>query len=132
MTLNELTNYCRLRLRERGVLLVPAIMLLAIFGTARAELPPPTANMELIPAGSLIIPMDNTKQSIGADFNLQAYGMVNSLLSQNIRVKWAIRTGKAKDGIDLSHFLIRPEYPTTYSFVPENSHRPPIAMRSGP
>ncbi|MCZ6618564.1 MAG: hypothetical protein O7E57_10555, partial [Gammaproteobacteria bacterium] len=69
---------------------------------ARAELPPPTANMELIPAGSLIIAMDNDKQNIGALFNLKAYGMANHMLWENVRVKWAIRAGKAKDGIDFT------------------------------
>ena len=69
---------------------------------ARAELPPPSANMELIPAGSLVIAMDNDKQNIGAVFNLNAYGLANHLLWEGIRVKWAIRAGKAKDGVDFS------------------------------
>ena len=81
---------------------LPVLLLLAIFGSARAELPPAVANMEVIPAGSLIIPMDNSKQNIASNFNLQAYGMANALLSQNIQVKWAIRAGKAKDGTDFT------------------------------
>jgi hypothetical protein len=69
---------------------------------ARAELPNPAPNMELIPAGSLIIAMDNDKQNIGSTFNLAAYGLANHLLWESVRVKWAIREGKGKDGIDFT------------------------------
>ena len=58
--------------------------------------------MELIPAGSLIIAMDNDKQNIGSTFNLQAYGLANHLLWQGVRIRWAIRSGKLKDGIDFT------------------------------
>ncbi len=77
-------------------------------GSASAQvLPAPTPNIETIPAGSLVIPMDNDKQNIGAAFNLAAYGLVKELLDHNIPVKWAIRAGKTKtsaptDGIDFS------------------------------
>jgi uncharacterized repeat protein (TIGR01451 family) len=65
------------------------------------DLPGATPNFETIPAGSLIIPMDNTRQSLnGAAFNLKAYGLVNSLLHSNIPVKWAIAAGKRKDETD--------------------------------
>ena len=91
-------------LQRHGLRLMSTVVLVALMmaAPARAELPPPTANMELIPAGSLIIAMDNDKQNIGALFNLKAYGMANHLLWENVRVKWAIRAGKAKDGIDFT------------------------------
>ena len=38
----------------------------------------------------------------GTPFNLKAYGLVNTLLHSNIPVKWAIATGKAKDGTDFT------------------------------
>ncbi|MBA2734375.1 MAG: right-handed parallel beta-helix repeat-containing protein, partial [Acidobacteria bacterium] len=60
------------------------------------------ASSELIPSGSLIIPMDNTLQAIGTPFNLRAYGMVERLLWAGIPVKWAIAPGKAKDGVDFT------------------------------
>jgi len=60
------------------------------------------APAELIPAGSLVIPMDNTLQGSGSLFNLRAYGMVERLLWAGIPVKWAIMPGKAKDGVDFS------------------------------
>jgi hypothetical protein len=50
----------------------------------------------------LIIAMDNDKQAIGAPFNLGGYGMANDLLWNAIPIKWAIRAGKSKDGIDFS------------------------------
>lgn len=69
---------------------------------AARDLPAPPANLETIPAGSLVIAMDNDKQNIGSLFNIRAYGLVNHLLWNEIPVKWAIRAGKAKDGIDFS------------------------------
>ncbi len=86
----------------RWLLGAVVLLTLSIAAPARAELPPPTANMQLIPAGSLIIAMDNDKQNIGAVFNLKAYGLANKLLWENIRLRWAIRAGKAKDGIDFT------------------------------
>ncbi|MDW8239500.1 MAG: tandem-95 repeat protein [Acidobacteriota bacterium] len=46
--------------------------------------------------------MDNSKQAIVAPFNLKAYGLVNHLLHNNVPVLWAIRAGKAKDGVDFT------------------------------
>ncbi|MBL4625952.1 MAG: hypothetical protein JKY42_12550, partial [Flavobacteriales bacterium] len=70
---------------------------------SRPDVPGFTPNMEPIPTGSYIIPMDTTNQSEGADpFNLKAYGLVHELLMNDIPVKWVITTGKAKDGVDFS------------------------------
>ena len=67
------------------------------------DLPGPASNLQLIPAGSLVIPMDNDKQNLGPLlFNLAAYGLVNDLLQSDIPVKWAILAGKAKDDPDFS------------------------------
>ena len=66
------------------------------------DTPGPSANNELIPAGSLVIPMDNAHQALTAPFNTQAYGLVNALLQKKVAVKWAIKAGKAKDGIDFT------------------------------
>jgi hypothetical protein len=47
--------------------------------------------------------MDNTLQvNNSGDFNLKAYGLVVYLLNNNVHVKWSIRAGKAKDGIDFT------------------------------
>jgi hypothetical protein len=62
----------------------------------------PVENLVYIPAGSFVIPMDNTLQSLVSPFNLKAYGLVNALLWNEIPLNWAIKTGKAKDGIDFS------------------------------
>jgi len=80
------------------VLIITAILALPV----QAELPPPTTNLELIPTGSLVIAMDNDKQNIGIAFNLKAYGLENHLLWNDVPVKWAIRSGKLKNGIDFS------------------------------
>ncbi|NIO10167.1 MAG: hypothetical protein GTO40_20050, partial [Deltaproteobacteria bacterium] len=74
---------------------------------ADPDLPGPGPNLELIPAGSLVIPMDNDKQNLVGLFNLKAYGLVNSLLWDSIPIKWAIRAGKGKDGIDFTADAIR-------------------------
>lgn len=72
------------------------------------DLPGSPPNLETISAGSLVIPMDNTLQALtNTPFNLKAYGLVNSLLHSNIPVKWAIATGKAKDGTDFSASAVR-------------------------
>lgn len=65
------------------------------------------AQLELIPAGSLVIPMDNTLQNIGAAFNLRAYGAVQRLLWAGVPVKWVIQPGKAKDGVDFTATAFR-------------------------
>ncbi|MFY9242052.1 MAG: hypothetical protein WAO74_03395, partial [Polaribacter sp.] len=57
---------------------------------------------ETIPSGSLVIPMDNTLQSSGGKFNLKAYGLAVRLLHAGIPLKWAIKSGKAKDAIDFT------------------------------
>lgn len=41
-------------------------------------------------------------QMSAAGFNLKAYGLLVHLLNNNIKLKWVIKPGKAKDGIDFS------------------------------
>ena len=76
------------------------------------DMPSPTQHLQTATVNSLVIPMDNAHQNIGAPFNLKAYGLVNALLQNDIPVRWVIRTGKAKDGIDFSVNASR-VYPTT-------------------
>ncbi|MDO9185737.1 MAG: hypothetical protein Q7W13_06975, partial [Bacteroidia bacterium] len=86
--------------------------LLIVKAMAQADdLPNPPAHLETIPLGSLVIPMDNTHQNLTAPFNLKAYGLVNALLQNDIPVKWVIKSGKLKDGIDFSATVQR-VYPT--------------------
>ncbi|MDH3368290.1 MAG: hypothetical protein OEO17_10625, partial [Gemmatimonadota bacterium] len=75
-------------------------LLLPAVGTAQ-DTPGPSPNLQRISMGSLIIPMDG-KQTLVAPFNISAYGLVNDFLQNNIPVKWAIRAGKAKDGVDFT------------------------------
>lgn len=61
-------------------------------------------NMEAIPSGSYVIPMDNVRQGNagGTTFNKRAYGLANALLQAGVPLKWAIKKGKAKDGVDFT------------------------------
>ncbi len=89
------------------------------------DLPGVTANLELIPAGSLVIPMDNAHQDLtDKPFNLKAYGLVNALLLTNIPMKWAIAAGKAKDGIDFQASARR--------IAPTEQSATAVSFRAGP
>lgn len=87
-------------------LLVLCLIALAVSAQAPPVVPPPPEN---IPAGSLIIPMDNVNQgpASGLSFNLRAYGLANLFLQNNIPVKWAIKPGKAKDDVDFTANVTR-------------------------
>lgn len=63
---------------------------------AQNDLPTPSANMKLVKSGSLIIAMDTTMQKRPGYFNLKAYGLVNTLLQNEIPVMWAIRATKTR------------------------------------
>ncbi len=86
-----------------------AVVAMLVVGTsatgvavADPDLPGATANLQPFPSGSLVIPMDNTLQQSGGEFNLYAYGLANDLLWADIPVHWIIRAGKLKDEIDFS------------------------------
>ena len=78
------------------------------------DLPNPTGNIQTATIGSLVIPMDNANQNIGSPFNLKAYGLIHALLSNDIPVKWVIRSDKGKDSVDFSATAER-LYPTYVS-----------------
>ena len=59
------------------------------------------SSTELIPAGSYVIAMDDALQG-GSNFNLKTYGLIVRLLHADIPLKWAIKSGKSKDGTDFS------------------------------
>ncbi|WP_143751910.1 Calx-beta domain-containing protein, partial [Maribacter sp. 4U21] len=82
--------------------------------------------VELIPSGSLVIPMDNDLQKKGnsALFNLRSYGLLVRLLHANVPLKWAIKTGKPKDGIDFTGRVQR--------IAPANVATTTRSFRSGP
>ncbi|MBK8149904.1 MAG: carboxypeptidase regulatory-like domain-containing protein [Acidobacteria bacterium] len=70
--------------------------------TFAQDLPPTVANLQSIPAGSYVIPMDNTNQAVVSPFNLKAYGLANRLLQNGIPLLWAIKSGKSKDATDFT------------------------------
>ena len=73
-----------------------------LYAQQHPDLPNPSANIQTAVAGSLVIPMDNAKQNVASIFNLKAYGLIHSLLLNDIPVKWIIRSGKGKDSVDFS------------------------------
>ncbi len=96
----------------------------AVTYTPADDLPNPPSHLETIPAGSLVIPMDNTLQNIVAPFNVKAYGLANKLLQSGIPLKWAISATKVKDGIDFSGTAKR-IFPTTAAAAP-------LSFKAGP
>jgi hypothetical protein len=65
------------------------------------DLPSPDPNLQTVPAGSYVIAMDNALQvNSSGNFNLKAYGLLVYLLNNDVRLRWCIKAGKAKDGID--------------------------------
>jgi uncharacterized repeat protein (TIGR01451 family) len=83
------------RARWAAVLLVLLVLVAPRAATAQQ-------GPQVIPAGSLVIAMDNDKQNIGALFNLKAYGLAVRLLRNEVPVKWVINSTKPKDGIDFT------------------------------
>lgn len=67
------------------------------------DLPTPTANNQTLPTGSYVIAMDNTnQQNDDGDFNLKSYGLIVTLLNNDINLKWIISAGKAKNANDFT------------------------------
>ncbi len=85
-----------------GVLLVFSFLMGAVTMAQNPDLPSPPSNTQTLPAGSLVIAMDNTYQSGPGYFNLKAYGLVVSLLNSGKKLKWVIQSGKSKDGADFT------------------------------
>lgn len=78
-------------------------------GIAHAQSPPAAIpNIENIPAGSYIIPVDFEKQStirpdLGDEvINTKVYGLIFKLMEKGFPIKWAIKAGKSKNDIDFS------------------------------
>jgi hypothetical protein len=89
----------------RSLKFVLTVASMAIFGRSEAQntdLPGPTPNIQQIPAGSLVIAMDNTNQANPGYFNLKAYGLIVTLMDYDVKLKWLITAGKVKDASDLS------------------------------
>ena len=67
------------------------------------DLPAPAPNLQTMPVGSYIIPMDNFYQFNAANlFNIKAYGLIVHLLNNRVKLKWVIKAGKMKDSADVT------------------------------
>lgn len=90
----------------------------------------PISNSETFPSGTLFIPMDNNEQAVNEEFNLKVYGLIVTLLHNDIPLKWAIRSGKSKDDIDFSASSKRIA-PTTNTIQNRNFKGGPIIIWPG-
>jgi gliding motility-associated-like protein len=85
------------------VLLIGLLLCSGFAPVAAQDYPPVASNILNFPAGSYIIPMDNSHQALnGEPFNLQSYGLLYQLLEAGVPVHWAIKSGKVKDALDFS------------------------------
>ena len=111
-------------------LLILFLYLLCITHSAVSQdLPGPPANIQSLPTGSYIIPMDNSFQQNAAGlFNLKAYGLVVYLLNSNVKIKWVIRSGKSKDASDFTVAADRIKPTTTSSGSSRNFRGGPFVI----
>src|ERR1043165_4593192 len=105
-------------MKMKKVVLFVLYFLFALTSVNAQDTPNPPANLQFLPSGSYVIAMDNTLQGTGnmgtySKFNMKAYGLIIHLLNNNIKLKWVITAGKAKDAID---FTVNAEM-TSPSFV---------------
>ena len=104
---------------------VGASLLLLAARAQNPDLPPATASFVAVPAGTLVLAMDNAGQSLNGAFNLKAYGLAVHLLNNRVPLRWAIRSGKAKDDVDFAARVVR--------VVPQAAGAAaPRAFRAGP
>ncbi len=97
---NQLRNILPLFIRVIGKpFQIAALVLILIF--SNSVVMAQTTTYQTIPAGSFIINMGVTPQTIGN--GLRPYGLVYALLDQQVPVHWVINPDKVKDGIDFSH-----------------------------
>jgi uncharacterized repeat protein (TIGR01451 family) len=74
------------------------------------DLQNPPANLEDLPSGSLVVPMDHLLQDWDGNgyFNNRAYGLINRWLQAEIPVKWVINSTKTNiDDIDFTADVAR-------------------------
>jgi len=95
----------KVNLKIKKILVSAIFILFATVYSFSQDLPGNTPDIQTLPSGTLVIPMDNTlQQNSSGIFNLKAYGFIVELLNHSYKVKWIIKTGKAKDEADFSVF----------------------------
>lgn len=84
-------------------ILLYVLITLVVQSQSTKDLPLPAANLQTLATGSYVIPMDNILQlNASGNFNLRSYGLVIHLLNNNVKLKWVIKAGKSKNGIDFA------------------------------
>jgi hypothetical protein len=82
---------------------VTLLLISAKLFSQNTDLPLPASNIQTLPAGSYVIAMDNTNQVNNSGvFNYKTYGLIVTLLNNNVKLKWVITAGKTKDAIDFT------------------------------
>jgi len=122
-TLITYTNSC-------GTVTATVTVISTCLPPRNTDLPNPDSHIITAPAGTLIIPMDNTLQLSGTAFNLNAYGLVVALLNNKVAVRWMIKSGKIHDGIDFTANASQ-LYPTSGSSATRNFSGGPMMIFVG-
>ncbi|MEI8046578.1 MAG: hypothetical protein WCI92_04300, partial [Bacteroidota bacterium] len=73
-----------------------------ILNDLNRDLPSPNVHNITAPAGTWVIPMDNTLQAKPGHFNMFAYGLAVTLLNNETPLHWIIKAGKLHNGIDFT------------------------------
>jgi hypothetical protein len=88
---------------QKALLTILSCLLFFLLRAQNTDLPGPIPNLQTLPSGSYVIAMDNSLQvNSSGDFNLKTYGLIVYLLNNNVKVKWSIKAGKPKDGVDFT------------------------------
>ena len=95
-------------------LFVAAVLCFSANKTFAQDIDPVTDTLSLVPAGSYVIAMDDTLQQDATTglFNVKAYGLLATLLDNQIELFWSIRAGKVKNDTDFTATATR-VFPTT-------------------
>ena len=95
-------------------LFVAAVLCFSANKTFAQDIDPVNDTLSLVPAGSYVIAMDDTLQQDATTglFNVKAYGLLATLLDNQIELFWSIRAGKVKNDTDFTATATR-VFPTT-------------------
>ena len=106
----------------KNALLLCSVVLLAVLAnsTTAQDMPQPLANYQLLPAGSLVIAMDNTTQANSTNnFNLKAYGLIDVALGfiacYRLPLQWKSRMSSSKG------YLCPHIFPTVFQALRDQS-----------
>lgn len=109
------------------LVLLASFVRISFAQTGDPDLPNPSSNIQTVPAGTLVIAMDNTLQANPGYFNLKSYGLIFTLLNNEKPLNWVIKAGKSKDGIDFTANATR-VYPSAQATASRNFKAGPFLI----